>query len=69
VTEGFKCKITNFTLSHKTQYVTSKVVDVDVVKQMMRWMAPEKLKVYQKPADTTQQTKIEPYTYACEMFR
>lgn len=64
--EGFKCKITNFTLSRKTQYVTSKVHDGESVKQMMRWMAPEKLKPYQK---SNQNTKIEPYTYACEMFR
>ncbi|CAB4373458.1 unnamed protein product [Rhizophagus irregularis] len=65
VVEGFKCKITNFTLSRKTQYVTSKVHDGESVKQMMRWMAPEKLKPYQK---SNQNTKIEPYTYACEMF-
>ena len=69
MTEGYKCKITNFTLSHKTQYVTSKVVDIDVVKQMMRWMAPAKLKVYQKPDKIKPNAKIEPYTYACETFR
>ncbi|GBC01999.1 hypothetical protein RclHR1_04400022 [Rhizophagus clarus] len=65
VVEGYKCKITNFTLSHKTQYVTTKVHDGERVRQMMRWMAPEKLKSYQK---SNQNAKIEPYTYACEMF-
>jgi hypothetical protein len=66
VAEGLKCKITNFTLSHKTKHVTSKVYDGEGVKQMMHWMAPEKLKSYQK---SNQNMKIEPYTYACEMFR
>ncbi|PKC08331.1 kinase-like protein [Rhizophagus irregularis] len=65
VAEGFKCKITSFTLSRKTKYVTTKVHDDESSKQMMRWMAPEKLKSYQK---SNQNTKIEPYTYACEMF-
>ncbi|GBB98111.1 hypothetical protein RclHR1_03140010 [Rhizophagus clarus] len=65
VAEEYKCKITNFTLSHKTQYVTSKVHSVENTKQIMSWMAPEKLKSYQR---SNQSTKIEPYTYACEMF-
>jgi len=64
--EGFKCKITNFTLSRKTQYVTTTVTGDEGAKQMIRWMAPEKLKSHKK---SSQNEEMEPYTYACEMFR
>ncbi|RIA79162.1 kinase-like domain-containing protein [Glomus cerebriforme] len=68
VFDKFQCKITNFTLSHKTEFVTTKLFDNDNDKviRMLPWMAPEKLKGYQK--SNQQNKKIEPYTYACEMF-
>ncbi|GBB91077.1 hypothetical protein RclHR1_01820006 [Rhizophagus clarus] len=55
---GYKCKITNFDLSRGVEDESHELTDII---EVIRWMAPEKIKSYGSKT-------YVPYTYKCEMY-
>ncbi|CAG8765362.1 16035_t:CDS:2, partial [Acaulospora colombiana] len=65
MTLSYEPKISNFHFSRRHNDPT---LDIKIISEVVRWMAPEKMQRYKYSASTEVDAKLFPYTQKCEIF-